>query len=145
MEGRVILDYAQHKIHFVEGAAFADGVEFPQMTTGRQNLEFVTTLDEIFHIIKGDTFSVVEGKEGYHKVCMSNKSRDLNALRAIGVTMTCAGMMEGMKNASNHYQKCSDKMLSSPTGIGSALGNWASGYIDDTIVYQTGWTTTPNI
>jgi hypothetical protein len=95
-------------------------------------------LDEIFQRIKGDIFSVVDGEEGYHKIRMAEDSVKYNSLQALGVTMSCNGMMEGMKNAGNHYQKCSDGMLSTSTKCGIALDNFANGYVDDTIIYSSG-------
>jgi len=95
-------------------------------------------LEDIYKKVKGDTFSAIDGEEGYHKCRMAEKSVHFNSLEAVGVRMSCKGMMEGMKNAGNHYQKCSDEMLRRKTDRGSALDNFANGYVDDTLVYSEG-------
>jgi hypothetical protein len=98
----------------------------------------VPSLNETLKKIRGDTFTVLDGEEGYHKVRMDEESRRYNALKANGHVMTCAGLMEGMMNAGNHYQKCVDGMLSEDEGAGPALDKWANAYVDDTIVYSNG-------
>ena len=96
------------------------------------------TLDGIFQKIKGNTFSTFDGEEGYHKVRMSKDSIKLNSLKAVGVTMSCNGMIGGMKNAGNHYQQESDKMLSKNTAMGVALNRFANRFVNDTIIYSNG-------
>ena len=80
-------------------------INFQQTNKFTVKLDYqMPTLNVIFRKIKGDTFATFDGEEGYHKVRMSEDSIKLNSLKAVGVTMSCNGMIKGMKNDGNHYQ-----------------------------------------
>jgi predicted aspartyl protease len=91
-------------------------------------------IEDIADKTNKEWFSTIDNEEGYHKMRITNNSSMYNSVKALGVTRTALGALEGTKNAGNHYQKCMERTLLKETKQGVALGKFAWCFQDDTVI-----------
>eukprot|EP01127_Copromyxa_protea_P002792 TRINITY_DN1273_c0_g1_i5.p1 TRINITY_DN1273_c0_g1~~TRINITY_DN1273_c0_g1_i5.p1 ORF type:complete len:1428 (+),score=224.19 TRINITY_DN1273_c0_g1_i5:73-4356(+) len=93
-------------------------------------------IEDILDRADGTIFSAVDAEEGYHKTRATEATRRKTAFCFEGGTRECMGMLEGMKNAGNHYQQGMDEMLEEETENGVARGKFAEAFVDDTLIWS---------